>query len=286
MTIAVIGLGLIGGSLCKAIKEKTEHVCYGVNRSRGALDAALSDGAIDAAYLTNEIPAADLYFVCLHPKATIDFIVEHAAEFRPGSLVVDVCGIKTAVVEAAVKALTPLGVRFLGCHPMAGREFSGYEYSVSTLYNNASMVLTPVEGTNPNDVELMQDLARSLGFGRIAITTPQDHDRIIAFTSQMAHVVANAYVKTPTLESHGGFTGGSFQDMTRVARLNADMWTELFMLNKGPLIEEIDNIIGQLAQYRDAMQADDAEKLHALLKDGSDRKIRSLLPEDGSMRAL
>ena len=257
-----------------------------MNRSQKALDAALADGAIDGAYLTNAIPAADLYFVCLHPKATIDFIVEHAAEFHPGSLVVDVCGIKTAVVEAAVKALTPHGVRFLGCHPMAGREFSGYEYSLPTLYNNASMVLTPVEGTDPDDVALVKELADSLGFGRVVVTTPQEHDRIIAFTSQMAHIVANAYVKTPMLERHGGFTGGSFQDMTRVARLNADMWTELFMLNKAPLIDEIDNIIMQLALYRDAMEADDAQKLHDLLKDGSDRKIRSLLPEDGSMRAM
>jgi len=286
MKIAVIGLGLIGGSLCKAIKKKTDHICYGVNRSQKALDAAFSDGAIDAAYLTTEIPAADLYFVCLHPNATIDFIVENADKFRPGSLVLDVCGIKTAVVEAAVKALTPHGVRFLGCHPMAGREFSGYEYSIATLYDNASMVLTPVEETNPDDVELVRSLAVDLGFGRIAITTPQEHDRIIAFTSQMAHVVANAYVKTPMLEKHGGFTGGSFQDMTRVARLNADMWTELFMLNKAPLIEEIDNIVEQLKRYRDAMEAGDAAQLHALLKEGSDRKIRSLLPEDGSMRAL
>lgn len=280
MTITVIGLGLIGGSLCKAIKEKTEYICYGVNRSRKALDAALSDGAIDGAYLTDEIPASDLYFVCLHPEATIDFIVEHAADFRPGSLVLDVCGIKTAVVEAATAALKPYGVRFLGCHPMAGREFSGYEYALSTLYNNASMVLTPVEGTDPEDVEMIRSLAFTLGFGKVVVTTPQEHDQIIAFTSQMAHVVANAYVKTPMLEKHSGFTGGSFQDMTRVARLNADMWTELFMLNKGPLLEEINNIIRNLTDYRDALEAGDAQKMHDLLQDGSDRKIRSLQPDD------
>lgn len=280
MTVTVIGLGLIGGSLCKAIKARTDYTCYGVNRSRGALDAALADGAIDAAYLTSELPASDLYFVCLHPKATIEFIRRHAADFKPGSLVLDVCGVKTAVVKAAVPALEPHGVRFLGCHPMAGREFSGYEYALSTLYDNASMVLTPVENTEEADVELIKALAFTLGFGKVVVTTPEEHDQIIAFTSQMAHVVANAYVKTPLLEKHGGFTGGSFQDMTRVARLNADMWTELFMLNKQPLMEELDNIIRNLASYRDALAANDEQKLHDLLKDGSDRKIKSLQPED------
>lgn len=276
MIITVIGLGLIGGSLCKAIKEKTDYTCYGVNRSRKALDAALADGAIDGAYLTDEIPASDLYFVCLHPEATIDFILEHAADFKPGSLVLDVCGIKTAVVEAAVPALNPYGVRFLGCHPMAGREFSGYEYAVSTLYNNASMVVTPVEKNDEKDVELVKNLAFTLGFGKVVVTTPQEHDRIIAYTSQMAHVVANAYVKTPMLEKHNGFTGGSFQDMTRVAQLNADMWTELFMFNKVPLLDELNNIIANLSDYRDALTSGDARKLHDLLQDGNDRKIKSL----------
>ena len=280
MVITVIGLGLIGGSLCKAIKNRTENVCYGVNRSRGALDAALADGAIDEAFSTEQIPASDLYIICLHPQATIDFIRQHASDFRPDSLVIDVCGVKTAVVQAAVEALTPYHVRFLGCHPMAGREFSGYAYATDNLYQNASMVLTPVDSTDQQDVEQIKALAMILGFGRVVVTSPQEHDRIIAFTSQMAHVVANAYVKTPMLEKHGGFTGGSFQDMTRVARLNADMWTELFFLNREPLLEEIENIIRHLEEYRDALAQGDTQKMHELLQDGSDRKIRSLQPED------
>ena len=163
---------------------------------------------------------------------------------------------------------------------MAGREFSGYDYSLATLYDGASIVLTPTPQSRPEDVELVKNLANVLGFGRIVATTPEEHDRIIAFTSQMAHVVANAYVKTPMLERHGGFTGGSFQDMTRVARLNADMWTELFMMNRVPLLDEVNNIIQHLTEYRDALAEQDENRLHDLLQDGSDRKIKSLEPGD------
>lgn len=281
MTITVIGLGLIGGSLCKAIKAKTDYTCYGVNRNPAVLEAALRDGAIDRGFALEErLPVSDVYVVCFHPRMTIDYIVRRAGEFSPGSLVIDVCGIKSAVVEEAERALLPQGVRFLGTHPMAGREFSGYDYSLPTLYDGASIVLTPTAQSRPEDVELMKGLAAELGFGRIVATAPEEHDRIIAFTSQMAHVVANAYVKTPMLERHGGFTGGSFQDMTRVARLNADMWTELFLMNRGPLLDEVDNIIRHLTEYRDALADGDEKRLHSLLQDGSDRKIRSLEPGD------
>jgi len=281
MTITVIGMGLIGGSLCKAIKGKTTYNCYGVNRSPAVLEAALKDGAIDKGFSLNEkLPESDIYIVCFHPRTTIEYIEQRAGEFTPGSLVLDVCGIKAEIVESAEKALLPCGVNFLGTHPMAGREFSGYDYSLATLYDGASIVLTPTPKSRPQDVELVKSLAKELGFGRIVATAPKEHDRIIAFTSQMAHVVANAYVKTPMLERHGGFTGGSFQDMTRVARLNADMWTELFMMNREPLLDEINNIILHLGEYRDALTNGDEKLLHDLLQDGSDRKIRSLEPGD------
>lgn len=281
MTITVIGLGLIGGSLCKAIKVKTENTCYGVNRNPAVLDAALKDGAIDRGFALGErLPVSDVYVVCFHPRMTINYIAQRAGEFSPGSLVIDVCGVKSAVVQEAERALLPQGVRFLGTHPMAGREFSGYDYSLPTLYDGASIVLTPTAQSRPEDVELIKGLAAELGFGRIVATAPEEHDRIIAFTSQMAHVVANAYVKTPMLERHGGFTGGSFQDMTRVARLNADMWTELFLMNRGPLLDEVDNIIRHLTEYRDALADGDGKRLRSLLQDGSDRKIRSLEPGD------
>lgn len=281
MTITIIGMGLIGGSLCKAIKTKTSYTCYGVNRNPAVLEAALRDRAIDKGFSLGErLPISDVYIVCFHPRATIDYIEARAQEFAPGSLVLDVCGVKAGIVQAAEKALLPHNVRFLGTHPMAGREFSGYDYSLPTLYDGASIVLTPTAHSQQKDVDLVKHLADGLGFGRIVVTEPEEHDRIIAFTSQMAHVVANAYVKTPMLERHGGFTGGSFQDMTRVARLNADMWTELFLMNRKPLLDEINNIILHLGEYRDALANGDENRLHDLLKDGSDRKIQSLEPED------
>lgn len=281
MTITIIGLGLIGGSLCKAIKTKTSHTCYGVNRNPAVLESALRDGAVDRAFsLEEQLPASDIYIVCFHPRMTMEYIEKRAGEFSPGSLVLDVCGIKAEIVRMAEKKLLPHRINFLGTHPMAGREFSGYDYSLPTLYDNASIVLTPSDESRPQDVELVKKLADELGFGRIVVTTPEEHDRIIAFTSQMAHVVANAYVKTPMLERHGGFTGGSFQDMTRVARLNADMWTELFLMNRGPLLDEVNNIILHLSEYRDALADGDEKRLHDLLRDGSDRKIRSLEPDD------
>jgi prephenate dehydrogenase len=281
MTITIIGMGLIGGSLCKAIKAKTPYTCYGVNRNPAVLEAALRDKAIDKGFsLADKLPVSDVYIVCFHPKAAIDYIESKSKEFAPGSLILDVCGVKSKIVQSAEKALFPCNVRFLGTHPMAGREFSGYDYSLPTLYDGASIVLTPTNQSCQEDVDLVKKLADNLGFGRVVVTTPEEHDRIIAFTSQMAHVVANAYVKTPMLERHGGFTGGSFQDMTRVARLNADMWTELFLMNRGPLLDEINNIILHLGEYRDALANEDETRLHDLLQDGSDRKIQSLEPED------
>ncbi len=167
MTITVIGLGLIGGSLCKAIKAKTAHTCYGVNRNPAVLDVALKDGAIDRGFALEErLPASDVYVVCFHPRMTIDYIARRAGEFAPGSLVIDVCGVKSAVVEEAERALLPQGVRFLGTHPMAGREFSGYDYSLPTLYDGASIVLTPTAQSRPEDIELMKGLAAALGFCR------------------------------------------------------------------------------------------------------------------------
>lgn len=281
MTITIIGMGLIGGSLCKAIKAKTPYTCYGVNRNPMVLEAALRENVIDKGFsLKDKLPVSDVYIVCFHPKATIDYIETKSKEFASGSLVLDVCGIKDKIVQSAEKVLTPANVRFLGTHPMAGREFSGYDYSLPTLYEGASIVLTPTNQSCQKDICLVKKLAGELGFGRVVVTTPEEHDRIIAFTSQMAHVVANAYVKTPMLERHGGFTGGSFQDMTRVARLNADMWTELFLMNRKPLLDEINNIILHLGEYRDALANGDETRLHDLLQDGSDRKIQSLEPED------
>ncbi|MGI5856954.1 MAG: prephenate dehydrogenase [Candidatus Merdivicinus sp.] len=276
MIIQVIGLGLIGGSLCKTIKKRTSHTVWGMDRDPAAVQKAQAAAAIDAAGTTETLSEADLSIVCLYPEGTVSFLLEHRNHFRKGGLVIDVCGVKGAVISAAAGPLRDSGVRFVGCHPMAGREFSGFAYARDDLFDGASFILTPVEETDPAAVEEVRSFARSLGFGKTVLSTPEEHDRIIAATSQLAHVVSNAYIKSPTLRHQAGFSAGSYQDLTRVAKLSEEMWTSLFLLNREALLYEVDTIIGSLAQYRDALDAGDAAGLKALLREGRELKEEDL----------
>ncbi len=266
MIITVVGLGLIGGSLCKAIKKHTNHTVYGVDTNKETVSMALSQNAIDEE--TDNLGLADITIISLYPLTAIDFIKENADRFKKGSIVIDTCGIKKAIVDAAVPVLAEQGVAFVGVHPMAGREFSGFEYSLDNLFDEASFIITPTSDTSQTIINLIEDFAYSIHFKKVVKATPEEHDQIIAFTSQLAHVVSNAYIKSPTHQKQLGFSAGSFQDLTRVARLNEDMWTPLFMLNKDPLCFEIDYIIERLTEYRDAMQSGDNERLKQLLRDG------------------
>lgn len=194
---------------------------------------------------------------------------------KKNSIVIDVCGVKEAIVSSVSEPLSKRSVNFVGTHPMAGREFSGFSYSTDNLFDNASFIITKTPVTNPIAISFLSDFAKALSFKSVVITTPAEHDRIIAFTSQMAHIVSNAYVKSPMLYKYKGFSAGSFVDLTRVAALNEAMWTELFMFNRKAILEEIDNIITHLTEYRDAISDSDADKLKKLLKDGSDLKKAS-----------
>lgn len=276
MKIAVVGLGLIGGSLCKTIKRHTGHMCYGLDTDRNTVDKALDIGAIDGEISVCGLGQMDLTIVCLHPRQTIRFVLDNKSSFRRGSIVMDVCGVKEAVVSALTGPLASRGVHFVGTHPMAGREYSGFEYSQDTLFDRASFIVTPENRTDAHSVELLEDLALELHFKEVVVSTPQEHDRIIAFTSQLAHVVSNAYVKSPSLQRQNGFSAGSFQDLTRVAKLNEDMWTSLFMMNRDSLVFELDTIIAHLEEYRNALVAGDESGLKKLLRDGRILKEDSL----------
>lgn len=278
MKIAVVGLGLIGGSFCKAIKAYTNHEVYGVGRTLNSrsVQMALQEDAIDKAIIPSELGVADLTILCLHPQGIIDFVEENQEYFRPGSIVIDAGGVKEAIVSAVEPVLESRGVCFIGCHPMAGREFSGYAYSLPDMYKGASMILTPGEKTPEEAVLVVESLARDIRFGRIVKCTPKEHDSTIAFTSQLAHVVSSAYIKSPTTQKESGFSAGSFKDLTRVAKLNEDMWTELFLMNKEALVYEIDTIMGHLQQYRDAIADNQPEQLRELLKEGRIMKEWSL----------
>ncbi len=275
MNIIVVGLGLIGGSFCKAIaKYAPEHTCWGMDTDQKTIRQALEQGAIQKEATPQDLHLADLTIVCLHPRQTIAFLREHLQSFAKGSIVTDSCGIKEAVMSLQPDYLAA-GVFFVGAHPMAGREFSGYAYAQENLYQNASFIVTP--GNAPGQaVEQVEALALQLGFGKVVETTAQEHDQIIAYTSQLAHIVSNAYVKSPSLLKERGFSAGSFLDLTRVAKLNEDMWTDLFILNNRPLLEELDTIISHLNQYRNALAAENSEHLKVLLREGRVRKEQSL----------
>jgi len=275
MKILVAGLGLIGGSLAKALSQYTDHEIWGLDQDAGAVTAALEEGTISRRAGKADLHEADLTWVCLHPRATNNFLKEHADDFRPGAVVVDVCGVKTSVVYPAHEALSARGVRFVGCHPMAGREYSGFAYASADLFQGASFIMTPVEGTDAEATNMLDGLVRALGFGKVVRTTPEHHDRVIAFSSQLAHVVSNAFVKSPMLQDRSGFSAGSFQDLTRVARMNAGMWTELFLANAPALELELNHIIDSLTQYRDALAAGDEDHLYDLLEEGNRLKIAS-----------
>ncbi len=266
MIITAVGLGLIGGSMCKAIKKHTNHTVYGVDVNKETIAMAVSQNAIDSE--TDDLGLADITIVSLYPTDAIDYITANADRFKEGSIVIDTCGIKKAVVDSVTPLLKSYGVTFIGVHPMAGREFSGFEYSLDNLFDEASFIITPTDSVPQAKLNLLEDFAYSMHFKKVVFATPEEHDQIIAFTSQLAHVVSNAYIKSPTHRKQLGFSAGSFQDLTRVAKLNEVMWTPLFMLNKEPLCFEIDYIIDRLTEYRDAMQSGDSDRLRELLKVG------------------
>lgn len=266
MKITVVGLGLIGGSLCKHIKKHTEHKVGGIDINPETIKMALSQGAID--YEEKEVGSADITIIGLFPDKCIDFCINNASKFKKHSIVIDVSGVKESIVQAVEPVLAEHEVTFVGAHPMAGREFSGYEYSLDNLFDNASFIMTPTKNTPQKVINLLEDFAYAINFKKVVIASAEDHDSIIAFTSQLAHVVSNAYIKSPTHQRQLGFSAGSFQDLTRVAKLNEDMWTPLFLMNKNALCFEIDYIIDRLTEYRNAIENNEADTLKELLREG------------------
>lgn len=276
MKIAICGLGLIGGSLAKAIKKNTPHTVYGMNRTKSVVDEAIKQEAVDYAITPEELKNMDIVILGLYPQKTVDFVMENIDNFKKGAIVADTCGIKEYVVNALEKPLADKGVYFLGCHPMAGREFSGFAYATDNLFENASMIVTPTENTPAEVVAKMREFSKETGFERYVVTTPQEHDQIIAYTSQLAHVVSSAYIKSPTCKKQVGFSAGSFKDLTRVAKLNPEMWTSLFLKNKKALVEEIDCIIKNLTEYRDLIDGEKEQELYESLAYGTKCKEDSI----------
>ena len=272
MNVGIVGLGLIGGSMAKSIKNRTGHTVRGIDLDRETMTLARLCGAIDGPLAEENLPQCDLVLVAIRPQAAVDWVKAHAAQIGKSAALVDLCGVKRVVVEQIAPIAEEYGFAYIGGHPMAGRERSGFTASTDELYVGASMILTPDQRTDIKLLEMLQAFFLDVGFAKITFSQPEEHDRIIAFTSQLAHVVSSAYVKSPEAQRRRGFSAGSFRDMTRVARLDEDMWTELFLDDADYLTHELEVLIGHLEEYRDALKSRDARRLHDLLREGRELK--------------
>ncbi len=268
MKVGIVGLGLIGGSLAKAYKESGQAEVYGWDTDADTMLLAKTVEAIDGTLDETVLPDCDLLLLALYPGAAIEYLRAHAPEISKKTFVIDCCGVKQVVCDACFPIAEQYGFSFFGGHPMAGTQFSGFAKSRSSLFRGASMILVPPRFDDIAQLDQAKQLLAPVGFGRTVVTTADKHDEMIAFTSQMAHIVSNAFIKSPAARQHKGFSAGSYKDLTRVAWLNETMWTELFMDNRQKLIREIDILMHSLEEYREAMQQEDAPRLKELLREG------------------
>ena len=267
MTVGICGLGLIGGSMAKAY-HGAGHTVLGYDRDEASLGYALLSGMIDGRLDERTVAECELLLIALYPQAAIEYLVRIAPSVSGKTVVMDLCGTKKQICEVGFRLALEYGFTFVGGHPMAGTQFSGFANSRKTMFTGAPMVLVFPEGADAALCARCKALLAPVGFGSFAVSDAETHDRVIAFTSQLAHVVSNAYVKSPQAQRHHGFSAGSYRDLTRVAWLNEKMWCELFLENRDFLAEEIDNIINALTAYREALDSADAPRLTALLREG------------------
>jgi len=271
MNVGILGLGLIGGSLARAY-AKHGHKVYSADQNKSILEFAQLAGVVHAELNTDTIPDCDLILLAIYTGGSKAWLTENAPFICKESLVIDCCGIKEEICACGFALAEEYGFTFIGGHPMAGSHFSGFKYSRSNLFQGAPMVLVPPVFDDPMLLERVKEVLKPCNFGSFSVTTAQKHDIMIAFTSQMPHIVSNAYIKSPTAVTHKGFSAGSYKDLTRVAWLNPQMWAELFLSNKENILNELNFYIKSLTQYRDAIAADDAEMLVRILDEGRKRK--------------
>ena len=271
MIIGILGLGLIGGSFAKAYHEAGWQV-LALDTDPSTQEFAQLSGAVDGPLTDDKLASCDLILLAAYPAASIAYFKEKAHLIGPRPVVIDCCGTKRVVCSACFAVAKEHGVTFLGGHPMAGTHNSGFKYARANLFHSAPMVLVPMDRDDITLLDRVKALLAPVGFGRFSITGAPEHDEMIAFTSQMAHVISNGYIKSPTAGAHKGFSAGSYKDMTRVAWLAPQMWAELFLENKDFLLKELDFFMASMQQYRDALAADDQQELVRLLDEGRKRK--------------
>ncbi len=271
MTVGIVGLGLIGGSFAKAYHEAGVTVLAS-NRTEETLKFAMLSGAVDGELTEENIGNCDLVIIAVFPEAAEAFLKRMAPHIGKKPIVIDACGTKRKICSMCFPIAEEYGFTYLGGHPMAGTHKSGFKYARANLYHNAPMVIVPPSFDDIELLDRVKTLLAPLGFGSISVTTAEKHDELIAFTSQMPHIISNAYIKSPTAEKHKGFSAGSYKDLTRVAWLNPKLWAELFLENRDCVLSELDFFIDTLEQYRDAVKNNDFDTLERLLDDGRRRK--------------
>lgn len=271
MTVGIVGLGLIGGSFAKAYHEAGVTVLAS-NRTEETLKFAMLSGAVDGELTEENIGCCDLVIIAVFPEAAEAFLKRMAPHIGKKPIVIDACGTKRKICSMCFPIAEEYGFTYLGGHPMAGTHKSGFKYARANLYHNAPMVIVPPSFDDIELLDRVKTLLAPLGFGSISVTTAEKHDELIAFTSQMPHIISNAYIKSPTAEKHKGFSAGSYKDLTRVAWLNPKLWAELFLENRDCVLSELDFFIDTLERYRDAVKNNDFDTLERLLDDGRRRK--------------
>ena len=267
-TIGIVGLGLIGGSMALALRRCPEYRVLGYNRNPQTLETALERQAIDGVFDLDSRREAELVILALPPDALLEFLNRYAGEFREGAVITDVCGVKTPITRPCSDICARHGLQFVGGHPMAGKEKSGFSAADPMLFSGASYILTPLEDTPLPAVEAVGALATALGCATLTVTSPEHHDEMIACTSQLPHLLANAYVRSPFASQHMGFSAGSFRDVSRVSTVDEHLWSQLMTLNAGPLTAEVERLIGHLREYCAWIAAGDKTGLAAALKQG------------------
>ena len=272
MIIGIVGLGLIGGSLAKAYKRDDAFKVLGYDLDSSINEFAVISGVVDDKLCSDNIKDCDLIFISVYPGGAEKYLKENASRFSKKTVVIDCVGIKERICRVGFSLAEKYGFTFVGGHPMAGSHNVGLKYARANLFSGAPMVIVPPKYDDMAFFDSIKQLLAPCGFGSITVTNADKHDEIIAFTSQLAHVVSNAYVKTPTAQNHKGFSAGSYKDMTRVAWLNPEMWADLFLGNADNLTKEIDILIDSLIQYRNAIETGDKDTLVKILDDGKNRK--------------
>lgn len=271
MNIAVVGLGLIGGSMAKAYKQAGDKV-YAFDKNDSIIEFAKLNGDVDFTLDKSNISDCELILIALYPKASIDFLNEYSPLLGEKNIVIDCCGTKQLICECGFKNAEKYGFTFVGGHPMAGTHNSGYKFSSANMFEGAPMVIVPPKYDEIELFDRIKKLLEPCRFGKFSVTSAFEHDKMISFTSQMPHIVSNAFIKSSTAQNHKGFSAGSYKDLTRVAWLNPIMWSDLFFENKQNLIEELNIFINNLNKYKNALENDDEAEMISLLEEGRKAK--------------